>query len=61
MDAGSLKSLRRALAVGGVLGLLCTALMLVVNLAAYGHSSAAASLVFGCRCGQRGALPRPAK
>lgn len=45
MDAGSLKSLRWALAVGGALGLLCTALMLVVNLAVYGHSRAAASFV----------------
>ena len=47
MDVGSLKSLRWALAVGGALGLLCTVLMLVVNLAVYCHSRAAASFVVG--------------
>ena len=45
MDARLLRSLRWALVVSGVLGLLCAASMLLANQAGYGHSSAAASVV----------------
>ena len=44
MDARLLRSLRWALAVSGVLGLLCAASMLLTTQASFGHSSAAVSL-----------------
>jgi len=44
VDARLLRSLRWALAVSGVLGLLCAASMLLTTQASFGHSSAAANL-----------------
>ncbi len=41
MDAGMRRSLRRVLAIGGVLGLLCAASMLLVTQVEFGHSTAA--------------------